>query len=129
MSSDLVTVEFVEMIYGATVDAERAAVLVAVASNVVREYCGAAWDSTDVPANISLAVAQMVGDAFTSTPADAAQVKAEQIGDYRVEYTRANQLAISTKPYEDVLDKYRTRGYSITTSVPFDGPVTDVVEI
>ncbi len=124
-SPDLVTVAFVEMIYGADIDETRAAALITTASSIVREYCGASWDSSTVPTRVTLVVAQMVGNAFANTPADAAAVKAEQIGDYRVEYSRADSLAISTKPFEDVLDDYRTRAYSISTGVPEDGVVID----
>lgn len=122
-SADLVTVAFVEVVYGADVDETRCATLITLASDIVREYCGTTWDDTTVPAQIKLAVAQMVGDAFSNTPADEASVKAEQIGDYRVEYARASMLSMSTGPYKDVLDKYRRSAYSINAGVPFDGVV------
>jgi hypothetical protein len=124
-SPDLITVDFVETIYGAEVEAGRAGDLITVASDVVREYCRTDWTDATAPAAIRLLVAQMVGDAFANVPADEAAVKAEQIGDYRVEYARASQVALSTKPYEDVLDRYRVRGYSISTPIAFDGVVDD----
>ena len=124
-SSDLVTISFVEVIYGIDgMDEMRGTVLITLASDVVREYCGKAWDSSDVPAQIKLVVAQMVGDAYSTTPSDAAKIKAEQIGDYRVEYGKQAAAAMSTAPYADVLNKYATRAFSISTNVPFDG-VTD----
>lgn len=124
-SSDLVTLSFVEVVYGIDgVDEMRGTVLITLASDVVREYCGTTWDSDTCPAQIKLVVAQMVGDAYAQTPSDAAKVKAEQIGDYRIEYAKAAAAAMSTANYADVLDKYTRRAYSITATVPFDG-VTD----
>lgn len=125
-SSDLVTLSFVEVVYGIDgMDEMRGTVLITLASDIVREYCGSTWDSSSVPAQIKLVVAQMVGDAYATTPADSAKVKAEQIGDYRVEYAKAAAAAMSTAPYADVLNKFSRRAYSITATVPFDGVPDD----
>ena len=124
-SADLVTLSFVEVVYGIDgMDEMRGTVLITLASDIVREYCDTTWDSDTCPAQIKLVVAQMVGDAYAQTPSDAAKVKAEQIGDYRIEYAKAAAAAMSTSNYADVLDKFTRRAYSITTSIPFDG-VTD----
>lgn len=124
-SSDLVTLSFVEVVYGIDgIDEMRGTVLITLASDIVREYCGTTWDSANCPAQVRLVAAQMVGDAYAVTPSDAAKVKAEQIGDYRIEYAKAAAAAMSTAPYVDVLNKFTRRAYSISAGVPFDG-VTD----
>ena len=124
-SADLVTVDFVETIRGETVDATRCADLITYVSDMVREYCGTTWDSDTVPMSIAVTVANIVGDALANAPADEINVKAEQIGDYRVEYARGAVANLSLDPYLSTLDKYRPTGYSISAGVPFDGVVDD----
>lgn len=120
-STDLVTVEFVEIIRGEDVDHARCQSLIIYVSTMVREHCGTTWDEDTVPMLVAVTVANIIGDALANAPADEINVKAEQIGDYRVEYARAAVANLSLDPYLSVLDKYRPTGYSINAGVPFDG--------
>ena len=124
-SSDLVTVGFVQTIRGEDVDEDRCADLITYVSTMVREHTGSSWDADTVPMIVAVTVANIVGDALANTPADEVAVKAEQIGDYRVEYARGAVTNLSLDPYLSVLDKYRPTGYSISAGVPFDGVEDD----
>lgn len=127
-STDLVTVEFAEQINGSELDEERAAVLIAVASDMVREHCRASWDEDTVPVRVKVAVAYMVIDALAEVPTDTGQVKAEQIGDYRVEYARPAIAALTLEPHLSVLNDYRTTAYAVRTLPAFDGVDEDESE-
>lgn len=128
MAGNLVDTAYVQTVHGATItDTTRCTALIGITSDIVREYCGTDWSSTTAPAQIKLVTAQLVSDAISKAPADSAAVRAEQIGDYRVEYQRTSSINIDLDPYKPVLDQYRRTAYSISVNVPFDG-VPPVVE-
>lgn len=126
MAVALIDTTFLEVVYGETItDTSRAEVLIEIASGVVLEYCNATWTASTAPMSVQLVVAQMTCDALAAVPADTATVKAEQIGDYRVEFARTSTLAIDVDRYRSTLNRYRLVGYSVVTPVPVDNPTAE----
>lgn len=120
----LVTASYVRQLTGADVsDAERVAFLMDVASGLVQEYAGRTWTVETAPTSVKAAVAYLVHDALMvgdETP----WTRAEQIGDYRVEYQDGESLGMSLSRVAHLLDlpgARRVRVGSIITPIPFDG--------
>jgi hypothetical protein len=118
----LIDVAYVETISGSEVaegDEARCEALIEIASDLVREEVGTAYTPENAPAKAKQAVCQLVLSALNA-PGDESVVKAEQIGDYRVEFSRpGGVMDIST--VEHLLEGLAIRSYSVRTPLALDG--------
>ena len=119
MAGPLITVEYVETILGSDVDETRTEALIEIASDLVRDSVGFDYADDNSPARIKQAVCQLVISALIS-PGEEGSVKAEQIGDYRVEFARTRD-AMDLAIVEELIGPFRRRAYSVTTPVSSDG--------
>lgn len=104
---------------------ERAEFLAEIASDLVLSYCNATWTDLTAPVEARIAVATLTGMGWTAdAEAQGSQLRAEQIGDYRVEFQNSPALAMDVERVAHLLRRYRrATGYSLKTSVPLDGPL------
>ena len=126
----LVDADYVAFSTGADVstDPDRVDFLIEVASGLVCERCSVAWTDATAPVSVKQAVARLVSQALAigsdstgSTGAMPPGIKAEQIGDYRVEFASA-AVAMDMRSVDDLLRQWiRGSAYSIKTDLGFDG--------
>jgi hypothetical protein len=123
--SAIITPEYVAAVTGADVsDTPRVELLIGEATSLVEEWLDRTFDD-DMPAAVRQAIAILVAGALTDgNPGSEGDVKAEQIGDYRVEYagigTYSPGLDIRRVIY--LLTPCRGGGpRAVRTDVPFDG--------
>ena len=123
----LIDVTYVEQMWGQPVptsdDDGRAEFLIEEASALVIEECApysAGWTSTSVPTRVKQAVARLVISVMVQPAGNDVGVKAEQIGDYRVEWARPAQ-PMDIALVEGLLRPYRSRSFSIQTPGAMDG--------
>lgn len=127
MAGPLVNAAYLTLIDGRTfTEDELARVngLITIASNLVRSSAKIDYAATTAPEFARLAVARLVLSALDtgSTSESDANVRAEQIGDYRVEYQRSPAVQdMDMSIIEDLLRRIRRSSYSVTMTVPLDG--------
>lgn len=128
MAGPLINASYVTLVGGRTftdVEETRVEGLITIASNLVRSAAKADYSSTTAPEFARLAVARLVLSAFDSGQDSDGNVRAEQIGDYRVEYQRAASVQdMDLSIIDDLIKRIGRRAYSVRTPVAFDGPVT-----
>jgi hypothetical protein len=118
----LIDVAYVETISGTTIadeDEARCEALIEIASDLVREEVGVAYTPENAPAKAKQAVCQLVLSALNA-PGDDSMVKAEQIGDYRVEFTRPGGV-MDVTTVAPLLEGLAIRSYSVRTPAALDG--------
>jgi hypothetical protein len=133
MAVALVTPEYVEATTGADVsDTERVTFLIEEASALVMEWLGRTFDSTTAPTAVKQAVAILVAGALNgSSPSSPEEVKAEQIGDYRVEYAGAGRYTsgLDIRRVEYLLEPYRAQARAVRADVALDGVAEGAISI
>ena len=123
----LIDVAYVEYMWGQSVpsddDQGRVEFLIEEASALVIEECApysSSWSETSCPTRVKQAVARMVISVMVQPTGTDVGVKAEQIGDYRVEWARPGQ-PMDVSLVEGLLRPYRSRAFSIQTPGAMDG--------
>jgi hypothetical protein len=120
MSGPLIDVSYVETIYGVQLDDEvRCEALILIASDLVCEEVGTPYTALTAPSRAKQAVCDLVISALSTD--DEGSVKAEQIGDYRVEYARS-RAAMDLGIVAHLLGPLRRGAYSVKTPLGVDGP-------
>ena len=125
MATPIVDTEWVSTFTGISFEdnEERADFLVEVASDLVLSYCNQTWTPVTAPIEARIAVAVLVGMGWASD-AEAAQLRSEQIGDYRVEFANSPALAMDIDRVAHLLKRYRrASSYSIITRSSLEGPM------
>lgn len=125
----LVTPEYVAAVTGADIsDTQRVELLIGEASRLVEEYLGMRFTADDAPTAVRQAVAILVAGALSGgggAPGGGdGDVKAEQIGDYRVEYAGVGQYApgLDLRRVLWLLTPLRGEGRrAVRTDVPLEG--------
>lgn len=120
--SGLIDVTYVEVISGRSYDdTDRVEALIEIASDLVREEVGVAYTDEDAPSKAKQAVCALVLSALNA-PEGAGEVKAEQIGEYRVEFARQGGV-MDIASVSHLLEGLYVRSYSVRTPAAFDGPL------
>lgn len=120
----LVTPQYVAASTGADVtDVERTQFLIGEASSLVMDYVGRTYTPETAPTAVKQAVSIMVASALEAGGTDGGDVKAEQIGDYRVEFGGAGQYTdgLDIRQVEYLLAMVAGGSRAIRTDVPLDG--------
>lgn len=127
MTVALVTPEYVADTTGADVTSnpERVDFLIIEASSLVMEYLERSFTPENAPTAVRQAVAILVHGALESGSGQSSgvDVKAEQIGDYRVEFAGAGQFTpgLDIRRVEHLLKRYRATARAIRANVALDG--------
>jgi hypothetical protein len=125
MPGPLVSADYVALIGDRTFTTDevtRATNLIPIASNLVRQRIKRDVSSTTAPENAKLAVARLVLSVFDSGASGDGNLRAEQIGDYRVEFQRAPAVQIMDMDIvEDLLKSITRRSRSVRVNIPQDG--------
>lgn len=122
----LVTPEYVAATTGADIsDRERVEFLIGEASEMVMDYLGQEFTPENCPVAVKQAVSIMVDGALDESDGDA-DLKAEQVGDYRVEYAGSANYAsgLDLRRVEHLLGMVRGTGRSVITAIAMDGLVS-----
>ena len=122
----LVTPEYVEATTGADIsDRPHVEFLIGQASEMVMEYLGRTLTPDDCPVAVKQAVSVMVDGALPGADATSgdANIKSEQVGDYRVEYKGSAQYAagLDIRRVEHLIGLVRGTGRSVVTVIAMDG--------
>jgi hypothetical protein len=118
--SGLIDVAYVEVIAGREFeDSDRVEALIDIASDLVREEVGVAYTAETAPSKAKQAVCQLVLSALNAPEGDG-EVKAEQIGEYRVEFARRGGV-MDIASVAHLLEGLYVRSYSVRTPPAFDG--------
>lgn len=123
------SVSEVGLLYGKDVDGDVVVPLLERATTMLFSRVGRVWtDPVSVPEPLHLAVSQAVANFLgcRDSQADGDAVRAEQIGDYRVEYSRPRQVSgvacfLDLDAVEPLWGRFRLKSYSVTTPVALDG--------
>lgn len=137
--ADLVTAEYVGLLTGVDVntDADRTDFLITEASALVQERCGTTWTTATVPTVVKQAIAILVAQALLAAVGEGdgggvvpPNLRAEQIGDYRVEFDpRAPLPGMDIAAVAHLLAPWMARSvYSVQTPVAQDGETVTLVE-
>lgn len=116
----LITPEYVAQVTGADVtDLNRVLLLIAEATEVVYAYLRRPIPSERPPAIIRIAIASVVANSLSA--AEAGNVRAEQIGDYRIEFGQASgAVGFDLRPVAHILDRYRGTAVNARTPVNYE---------
>lgn len=132
------SVSDVELLYGKPVDADQAAALLERATTLLYSRIGRVFaDPATAPADLHVACAQVVANFLACRDSqqseDGSQVRAEQIGDYRVEFNRARPMqsacSLDVDAVESLWSRYRLRCYSVGLRVPTASEGSGVVPL
>lgn len=124
MAEALVTPEYVASSTGADIDTDptRVDFLIVEASTMVCEYLGREYTAADVPVAIKQAVSIMVATVLGDSDASSPDIKAESIGDYRVEFIAGQYTSgLDIRQVDYLLDPLKSKARSVRTNVPMDG--------
>lgn len=128
MAGPLINAAYITLIDGRTftgAESPRVDGLISIASNLVRSAAKADYSSTTAPEFARLAVARLVLSALDSGAEGERDLRAEQIGDYRVEFQRAPAVQdMDLSIIDDLIKRIGRRSYSVRVPIAFDGPVT-----
>lgn len=132
MPGPLVNAAYVALIGNRTLTSDettRATNLIPIASNLVRTALKRDVSSTDAPEAAKIAVARLVLSVLDSGPDGEANLRAEQIGDYRAEFQRAEPVQLMDMSIiRDLMSQVAVRSRSLRMSIPLDGPVADATD-
>lgn len=122
----LVTPEYVAASTGADVsDEERTNFLIGEASSLVMDYLGKTYTPENAPTAVKQAVSIMVADVLEDDGegGGGGDVKAEQVGDYRVEFANAGKYTagLDIRQVEYLLAMVDGGSRSVRTDVALDG--------
>lgn len=119
----LVTPEMVAAITGADVaaDPERTDLLIEVASDIAIEVSGRPWTPETVPATVQVGISRLVADALSPQIQASRWMKAESIGDYRIEMNNNAGSGINAERAAELFDRYRIKASVTRTPLSMQG--------
>jgi hypothetical protein len=124
----LVSPEYVASSTGADItgDPARVEFLIGEAGSLICESLGRAYTPETVPVAVKQAIAILVNTALAADPGEGGAtggVKAEQIGDYRVEFATAGVYTsgLDLRQVAYLLDPLRAGARAVRTDVALDG--------
>ena len=124
MTSSLITAEYVAASTGADVagDPKRVGFLILEASTMVMEYLGRPYTPENAPVAVKQAVAVMVSSVLADKDTTAPDIKAESIGDYRVEFQAGGFTSgLDIRQVAYLLAPLRSGARAVKTNVAQDG--------
>lgn len=128
MAGPLINADYVALIGNRTLTVDettRATNLILIASNLVRTALKRDVSSTTAPEAAKLATARLVLSVLDGGPSGEQNVRAEQVGDYRVEFQRGPTTEFMDMTIiEDLIRKVAVTSRSVRMNIPFDGDPT-----
>lgn len=125
MPGPLVNADYVALIGDRTftdTEVTKVNALIPIASNLVRQRLKYDVSATTAPENARVAVARLCLSVVDGGASGDANVRAEQIGDYRIEFQRGSTFQVmDMELVEDLLKPLARRSRSVSADVPADG--------